>query len=991
MNLSRFSFLFLLLAFTGSAPAQYRPDDSRLDQVPQHIIERIGRPVPGLSSTVVTIDGWDNFSLGVDFGENNMAEHPGIPAWYFTAYNINNPYHTENGIDWLTGADGFGEPMRGDPVAACDSLGNLFYINMYGSPVAGARVIASSTNGITWNSPVVAVSGNDKCWIACDQTSGPFANYVYATMSDGAASGNFSRSADHGATFSITFSPSTQELPGMMSCVGPQGDIQGGAVYLVANGGEAFSSVYTFYRSSDGGMTFSQRSSQQWANTVGAQVEGRHSVDNMRTRPYPWIAADNSYGTYRGKLYCVYASNDPPGDGHMSDIFCRSSADGGLTWSNAVKVNDDPGTENSQQWHPSIWCDKETGRLYVMWMDARDTPTNDSACIYASYSVDGGATFLPNQRISNEKMKIDCETCGGGGMPRYQGDYNGVVSNKKVALLGWTDFRDGTFRSMTGYFPDFAMAVDKSADTLVTPDDAKTIMVSVPAVKLYADTVLISALITPIPSDGSITFEYPFGSTMTLFPQTLPVVLRLNGNVPGGDYLATFTAAGPNGTPVHRRTAVIKVLPEAVAAADPDTICLGQSSQLSCTVIGGASPYNYLWSPPGTLNDPSLANPLATPEETTIYRVTVTDNASRVFADSVTVTIDPGPEPPGPITGPQLVCAGSLESYAIVDPVEGVNYSWICPLHATIVSGQNTPQVTIRWSGYSGTLQVVAGDECGINPIPSVLFVTVNLPPYEPGPVAGPDTVCAGAQAIFSVVPAVVSDYLNWMVPPDATILEGQGADSIRVQWGASDGMISVFAENNCGKSDTVSGMVSVAMPPGAAGEITGKDTVCLDRGNYIYSTSLIPDADGYSWRIPEGMAITAGEGTNSITLFISDTAHTGTIAVQGANECGPGEESTKLLYMQQCAGASENGRETSLRLYPNPGSGEMTLVAMCDEKNMDLIISDLAGKIFYSEKLLNTPRDFIRKVDISGFKKGIYLLKLSGSESIRIAKMVVH
>ena len=142
---------------------------------------------------------------------------------------------------------------------------------------------------------------------------------------------------------------------------------------------------------------------------------------------------------HRGRLYLVYASNDPPGNGNKPDIFCRYSDNMGTTWSTtAVKINDDANTQNNNQWHPSFWCDVQTGRLFVKWMDTRDTPTSDSADIYASYSDDGGLTWAANQRISNQKMKINCSTCGGGGTPRYQGDYDAIISNNNQAL-GYVD------------------------------------------------------------------------------------------------------------------------------------------------------------------------------------------------------------------------------------------------------------------------------------------------------------------------------------------------------------------------------------------------------------------------------------------------------------------------------------------------------------------------------------------------------------------------
>ncbi|MDZ7624521.1 MAG: sialidase family protein [Ignavibacteriaceae bacterium] len=184
-------------------------------------------------------------------------------------------------------------------------------------------------------------------------------------------------------------------------------------VYVVTNSGSAFASTYTFYASTNGGLNFTLKSAQNFSNYVGTNVGGRNSVQNMRTRPYPFITADQSTGPNRGRLYLVYASNDPAGNGNKPDIFCRYSTDQGVTWSTAVKVNDDPNTTNHNQWHPSIWCDVGSGRLFVKWMDTRDTPTSDSAYIYASYSDNGGVTWAANQRISNQKMRINCTTCGG--------------------------------------------------------------------------------------------------------------------------------------------------------------------------------------------------------------------------------------------------------------------------------------------------------------------------------------------------------------------------------------------------------------------------------------------------------------------------------------------------------------------------------------------------------------------------------------------------
>ena len=985
--------LLFLIVVANQAFAQYHVDNPNLDQIPQYLRDRPSNVSDAPLSTVVTIGNWDNFSLGVDFAEGNIAAKVSQPTWYFAAYNTNTAHHTENGIDWANTTPAFGASMQGDPVQVYDSIGNLFYENMYGSTIAGCKVLASTTNGATWGPSITAIAGNDKNWIACDQTSGPYANYVYTTMTNNGV-GNFARSMDHGLTFTSTFAPTTQSLPGMMVCVGPQGNVQGGNVFVVTDGGNSFSATYTFYLSNDGGATFSLKSSQQWANTVGSQVGGRNSVSNMRTRPYPMIAADNSYGANRGKFYCVYASNDPPGATSKSDVWCRSSSDGGATWTSAVRVNDDPNTQNFQQWHPAIWCDKETGKLYVMWMDTRDTPTNDSAFIYASYSTDGGATFVANQRISNKKFKIDCASCGGGGTPRYEGDYNGVVSNKKGSMLAWTDFRNGNFLSMTGYFPDFAMAIDKATDTLYSPLDNTTIQVSIPEVKLYTDTVLLSTSITPAPTAGAITFEYPSGNTITSYPATKPVKLVLTGNVPTGNYNVTFLATGPNGTPAHKRTAIIKVLPgnlfQATAIAAPTNICIGSTSQLDVTIIGGTPPFTYAWTPAASLSNAAIVNPVATPDATTTYNVTVTDNALNTATGSVEVVVKSPPATPGPIVGNQIVCIGDTVQYLITEVIGAESYSWTVPDTANLLSGQNTPLITYRWNNSSGNIQVQAANNCGTT-IASTLPVTVNLPPSALDPISGPNVLCSGTIATFSTSASAIPATFNWIVPTGVTINSGQGTNSINVTWGATAGDVTTFAINDCGETPVILKSVSVNTIPEPAGLITGKDTICQGTGNLIYSVPAIAGATQYSWTLPTGVTITAGTSTNQVTLQYSSTAVSGNITVKGNNDCGNGLESSKPVFVKNCTGIDQKNLEATIRIYPNPVSNELTLSINGKEQQLLLSFTNAQGQVVYSEKLVSITADFKKKLNMAEFAKGVYFLKLSNNDRVYTEKVIVQ
>ena len=83
-------------------------------------------------------------------------------------------------------------------------------------------------------------------------------------------------------------------------------------------------------------------------------------------------------------------------------------------------------------------------------------------------------------------------------------------------------------------------------------------------------------------------------------------------------------------------------------SANPDVVIEGEECQLSVTVTGGSGTYSYLWEAAepeneGTISDPTIANPVATPlfaPEST-YKVTVSDTEGNTASGEVTVTVKP--------------------------------------------------------------------------------------------------------------------------------------------------------------------------------------------------------------------------------------------------------------------------------------------------------------------------------------------------------------
>jgi trimeric autotransporter adhesin len=81
---------------------------------------------------------------------------------------------------------------------------------------------------------------------------------------------------------------------------------------------------------------------------------------------------------------------------------------------------------------------------------------------------------------------------------------------------------------------------------------------------------------------------------------------------------------------------------------------------------------------------------------------------------------------------------------------------------------------------------------------------------------------------------------------------------------------------------------------PEGAGTITGPTSVCQATTGNVYTVPAINYAyNGYVWTVPTGGTITAGAGTNSITVSYSSSATSGNVTVFGTSICGNGVPSS--------------------------------------------------------------------------------------------------
>lgn len=95
----------------------------------------------------------------------------------------------------------------------------------------------------------------------------------------------------------------------------------------------------------------------------------------------------------------------------------------------------------------------------------------------------------------------------------------------------------------------------------------------------------------------------------------------------------------------------------ATASASPNSVCLGETSQLNAIAVGGTGNFTYSWTPTMGLSDPNIANPIATPTTTTTYSCHVSDGLSSQDVQAAVTVNNPEYEEED-----QWICPG--ESYS---------------------------------------------------------------------------------------------------------------------------------------------------------------------------------------------------------------------------------------------------------------------------------------------------------------------------------------
>ncbi len=263
----------------------------------------------------------------------------------------------------------------------------------------------------------------------------------------------------------------------------------------------------------------------------------------------------------------------------------------------------------------------------------------------------------------------------------------------------------------------------------------------------------------------------------------------------------------------------------------------------------------FNWSPPASLSDANIADPIATPLITQTYTVSITDIETGCnYSDELLLQL-------GPVftlvsSNDTVLCGSGLGAELSADPVEQGSYTWSwTPNDGTLTTTvqQNTAAFPMQTTAY--VVQVANVFGCVVTDTIVVAVVeALNTDVY-----AVPTTVCAGQAAQLQVQAFLGSGSYSYAWAPPATVNDPNSSTPIATPLTTTTYVVTV-SDVQCGT--TVQDQLTITVEPAPQPELGDDGVLCpgatlvLNAGQaqqYLWSTNattptITVDAPGTYW-----------------------------------------------------------------------------------------------------------------------------------------------
>lgn len=411
-----------------------------------------------------------------------------------------------------------------------------------------------------------------------------------------------------------------------------------------------------------------------------------------------------------------------------------------------------------------------------------------------------------------------------------------------------------------------------------------------------------------------------------------------------GSYQVQVTGTNGCPSPLSDPYEYIATLPlEGIVSASDSVICIGEVLQLNAVGLQGSGAYTYSWSsiPAGFVSN--LSNPFVNPEETTQYRVEISDGMDTI-AITLEIVVNPlEPQPSISVLGNTLISSSTLNNqwFYYGNPID-----------------QATEQMFTPTLDGSYQVQVTSPNGC-----PSALS-----DPYE---FFAPLTLAGSVSATDSVI------CIGEVLQLQAIGINGTGNYSY--SWTSQPpGFVSTLPDPFVNPEETT--LYTVLISDGTTNLSLALEILVNPLepqpsitvvGDSLISSSSVNNQWFYYGNPIDG-------ATNQVFEPSIDGSYQ--VQVIGANGC-PSALSDPYEYLVLSSG--QVLLDKTWWIAPNPAVTELQVLGNFEENTFTIELLNSTGALVKQERN-------IRSLQVEDLPAGVYLLRLNTAEGIGVRKVVI-
>ena len=275
------------------------------------------------------------------------------------------------------------------------------------------------------------------------------------------------------------------------------------------------------------------------------------------------------------------------------------------------------------------------------------------------------------------------------------------------------------------------------------------------------------------------------------------------------------------------------------------------------------------------------------------------------------------------------------------------------------------------------------------------IFEIQDMDEFIPSQAQGNSSVCLSTETETYYSTELVIDTMGtqWLLLPEEAGEITEMHDSVLIAWNPNfqdTAWLQVRAVNEYGESAYSAPKEIIVYPPLIIADITGPDSLCsASNTQTIFTTTLEVESQEINWYLhPE----TAGtiQNQQDTAIITWNPTYEGQVSLKTGilNKCDIEEFSNeKEVLVRTCLGVGQE-QTKQLILYPNPATNQITFELPNINKQSQIQIKDIYGKVITT---LNIELNQSKLIwECSGFASGVYFYKTEISGEVYLGKFLL-